>query len=133
MRTNEYTFEVKWGETDAAGIVYYPNFYKWMNDATQYFFKKVGYHINDLMKEEGNIGIPLLEAQCQFKKILLFDDRVTVRSTMREIRNKVFIIDHVFMRDDTLIAEGYEIRAWTAFEPTPRAVPIPDHVRAAFS
>ena len=33
----DYSFKVRWGDTDAAGIVFYPNFYKWMDEATHEF------------------------------------------------------------------------------------------------
>lgn len=28
----EYRVKVHWGDTDAAGIVFYPNYYKWMDE-----------------------------------------------------------------------------------------------------
>lgn len=131
MKTMEYPYEVKWGDTDAAGIVFFPNFYKWMNEATHHFFKEIGYPCSKLFETE-KIGVPLLEAKCQFKTPLLFEDEVTVVSTVREIRNKVLIFDHSFVRDGVEVAVGYEIRAWTSFEGKPKAVPIPDSIREAF-
>lgn len=130
MESMDYPFEVKWGDTDAAGIVFFPNFYKWMNEATHHFFKKIGHDCATLLREE-KISVPLLEAKCQFKTPLFFEDQVTIHSTIREVRNKVIIIDHVFERDSEKIAEGYEIRAWTSFEGKPKAVLIPDNVREA--
>lgn len=127
---NEYCFEVKWSETDAAGIVFYPNFYKWMNDAAHNILAKIGYPISRLIKEE-KIGIPLLEAKCEFKSPLLVDDKVTVCTSVREVRNKVVILDHVFVKDGVEVARGYEIRAWTDFKEEPKAVSIPQHIRVA--
>jgi acyl-CoA thioester hydrolase len=34
MKKFHYIFKVEWGDTDAAGIVYSPNDYKWMDQAT---------------------------------------------------------------------------------------------------
>ena len=46
----EYSFQVRWGDTDAAGIVYYPNFYKWMDEATHEYFKKLVFPRSNFMK-----------------------------------------------------------------------------------
>ncbi|MCM3728071.1 acyl-CoA thioesterase [Neobacillus cucumis] len=127
MKT-EYPFQVRWGDTDAAGIVFYPNFYKWMDDATHDFLAQIGYPSSKLFAEH-QIGVPLLEANCVFKRPLLFEDQVIVQSFVEELRNKVFKIKHVFIKEDQIMAEGYEVRAWTSFEGKPKAHPIPDFIR----
>lgn len=35
-----YTFKVRWGDTDPAKIVFFPNFYRWMDEATHEFFEE---------------------------------------------------------------------------------------------
>lgn len=39
MRSNELEVLVNWGDTDKAGIVYYPNFFKWFDIAGHQFFR----------------------------------------------------------------------------------------------
>ncbi|ARK32572.1 acyl-CoA thioesterase [Halalkalibacter krulwichiae] len=124
----EYSFRVKWGNTDAAGIVFYPNFYKWMDEATHEYFTAIAFPSSTLFVEQ-QVGTPLLEANCQFKSPLFFEDQVTVRSVVVELHQKVFKISHTFLRNEKLIAEGFEIRAWTSFKEKPKAYPIPDQVR----
>ncbi len=125
---NEYSFQVRWGDTDAAGIVFYPNFYKWMDEATHEYFTAIGLPASQLFAEQ-QIGVPLLEANCLFKRPLLFEDQVTVQSFVEELQNKVFKIKHVFIKGDQIAAEGYEVRAWTSFKEKPKAHPIPDEIR----
>jgi 4-hydroxybenzoyl-CoA thioesterase len=124
----EYPLKVRWGDTDAAGIVFYPNFYKWMDEATHEYFTAIGFPTSTLYTEE-QIATPLLEANCQFKSPLFFEDNVTVRSSVVELRQKVFKISHQFVRDEKIVAEGYEFRAWTSFKEKPKACPIPDKIR----
>ncbi|RLL43977.1 acyl-CoA thioesterase [Oceanobacillus piezotolerans] len=124
----EYQFKVRWGDTDAAGIVFYPNFYKWMDEATHEYFTAIGFPTSALYTEQ-QIATPLLEANCQFKSPLLFEDHVTVRSSVVELRKKVFKISHQFVKDEETVAEGYEVRAWTSFKEKAKACPIPEHVR----
>ena len=54
---------------------------------------------------------------------------VTVRSTVVELHQKVFKISHRFFKGEKIVAEGYEIRAWTSFKEKPKAYPIPNEVR----
>jgi 4-hydroxybenzoyl-CoA thioesterase len=124
----EYSFRVRWGDTDAAGIVFYPNFYKWMDEATHEFLAAIGLPSSTLYSEQ-QVSVPLLEANCQFKSPLFFEDDVIVRSSVVEMQRKVFKISHKFFKGEKMVAEGYEIRAWTSFKEKPKAYPIPSEVR----
>ena len=124
----EYSFKVRWGDTDAAGIVFYPNFYKWMDEATHEFLAAIGFSTTFLLTEH-QTATPLLEANCQFKSPLFFEDEVILQSEVVEMKQKVFKISHKFFKDEKLIAEGYGVRAWTSFKENPKAYPIPDQVR----
>jgi 4-hydroxybenzoyl-CoA thioesterase len=124
----DYSFKVRWGDTDAAGIVFYPNFYKWMDEATHEFLASIGLPSSTLYSEQ-QVSVPLLEAHCQFKSPLFFEDAVIVRSSVVEMQSKVFKISHKFFKGEKMVAEGYEIRAWTSFKEKPKACPIPDEVR----
>jgi 4-hydroxybenzoyl-CoA thioesterase len=128
MGTVEYQFKVCWGDTDAAGIVFYPNFYKWMDQASHHFFSTLGYPTSKLFKEK--IGLPVIEAKCQFQYPLLFDDEVCIQSSIGELHDKAFKIQHEFLKEGIKIAEGYEIRIWASFhDKKPKAVSIPEEVK----
>ncbi|SDH17306.1 acyl-CoA thioester hydrolase [Alteribacillus persepolensis] len=127
---NIYDIKVTWGDTDAAAIVFYPNFYKWMDQATHELFAAADLSILSLQKEE-NIILPLLETFCQFKSPLEYDDRVSIHSEVTEINKKVFTITHQFKKGDHVVAEGYEKRAWTKAEDgaPPKAAAMPAHIQ----
>ncbi|MGM9951603.1 MAG: acyl-CoA thioesterase [Lysinibacillus sp.] len=126
-----YEFTVRWGDTDAAGIVFFPNFYKWMDEASHELLRKTGKSSWALFNEEHK-SIPLLEAHCQFYKPLLFEDHVTIETTVEHIANKTFKLIHTFKRQNEVVAQGYTVRAWTSFLGKPKAIPIPDDVRQNF-
>lgn len=128
---SKYEFIVRWAETDAAGIVFFANFYTWMDEATTHLFETIGYPLPQLYERE-KIAIPLLETKCQHKIPLRFGDKVTVLSVITEVRDKVFKINHTFYKDGELVAKGYLIRAWASFaNEKPKAVSIPKEVREA--
>lgn len=124
---NEYKVKVRWGDTDAAGIVFYPNFYKWMDEATHEYFTAIGMPTSDLFKKQ--MSIPLLETHCQFYSPLLFEDEICVTTTIEIVKKKVFKATHLFTRGEQRIAEGYELRAWASVENGVKAIEIPEEIK----
>ncbi|WP_339164536.1 acyl-CoA thioesterase [Siminovitchia sp. FSL W7-1587] len=129
---NIHTIKVAFGDTDAAGIVFYPNFYRWMDQAAHELVGAALMPVSKLQKEK-NIILPLLETFCQFKSPLFFEDLVEVHSQIIDMKEKVFKVEHVFQRENKIVAKGYEVRAWTSIENSqPKAVPIPKEAQEAF-
>ncbi|MEI3612426.1 acyl-CoA thioesterase [Pseudogracilibacillus sp. SO30301A] len=132
MMKNIHTLKVAFGDTDAAGIVFYPNFYRWMDLATHEFIGVTVSPVSKLLKEE-HIVFPLLETFCKFHSPLQFEDVIEIYTEVVDIKNKVFKVQHNFMKKDQLVASGYEVRAWTSTAGgSLKAVPIPEYVREAF-
>ncbi|KHF41603.1 hypothetical protein LQ50_02550 [Halalkalibacter okhensis] len=124
-----YHFLVKWGDTDAAGIVYSPNYYKWMDEATHHFFASMGSPLSVLTTVD-KIGIPVLESNMQFKKALYFEESVEVSSSIEMVKDKVFTIKHTFYKSGEQVAIGQETRALASMaEEKLRAISIPESIR----
>src|SRR5487761_1995592 len=68
-RTTTHTIQVAFGDCDPAGIVYFPNFSRWMDTASLAFFMQCGVPPwRELEKTRGIVGTPLLEIHTQFLK-----------------------------------------------------------------
>lgn len=120
--------KVQWGETDAAGIVFYPNYFHWFDNAAHAFFRALGLPLADLMKQ--GIFTPILSAGSDFKAPLKYDDDITITSAITEVRNKSFRIEHTVRCGDVITGAGWEWRGWVIKESGQlRAVAIPDDVR----
>lgn len=129
MRRNQFQVRVNWGDTDKAGIVYYPNYFKWFDIAGHQFFRSIGLSPAKLAEEE-NIVLPLLDARCTFEKPLYYDDIITIKTEVAEVNRKTVKLNHAVYRGEERTGHGYEIRGWVK-ETHGRlsAVPIPDNVR----
>lgn len=128
MREYRLTHRVLFGETDAAGIVFYPNYYRWFDQATHELFRALGYRV-PIMFADG-IVIPLVEAKARFLASLRYDDEITIVSRIEEVRTRSFRIEHRVMRDGSAVCTGYEVRMWVRQGVegiTPE--PLPDTVR----
>lgn len=135
-RSAEYRIRVRWGETDPFGIVFYPNFYTWMDQATHEFFRTPTSRFADLFAEAG-YALPIVEAACRFTAPAYYDDELVVTSSVVEIRGRSFRIAHVFARGSDDLASGHEIRVFArphGDDPSRLATaPIPDPLRAFLS
>lgn len=124
-----WEFEVAWGDTDAAGFVFYPNYFAWFDEAAHRFLDTLGFRSAQLFGQD-RVGIPLLQAGAEFFGPLHFGDPVTVATSVGRLERKTVELIHELTSEGRRIARGRELRAWVVFGADgPRAVPIPEAVR----
>ena len=133
-KTIVYEVEVMFGDCDPAGIVFFPNFSKWMDASSLNFFVKCGVPPwRELYKPHHILGTPLLEIHTKFFKTATYGERLQVHTSVQEWREKVLIQKHVIQRGDDVLCEGLETRAICVRLPGEeriRAIPIPEDIKA---
>ena len=78
-----YDVKVMFGDCDPAGIVFFPNFSKWMDAASLHFFVECGIPPwRELKKTTGIIGTPLLEIHTRFMKPATYGDLIHVHTSI---------------------------------------------------
>ena len=137
-KTVVYEVEVMFGDCDPAGIVFFPNFLKWMDASSLNFFVKCGVPTwRDLVKINGIIGTPLLEINTKFSRPATYGERLQIHTSVTEWRDKVFIHKHVVMRGDDMLCEGTETRAFCIRHPDNpdriKAIAVPDDIKSKCS
>ena len=110
MFKNTIQFRVEWGETDTAGIIFYPNYYRWFDRGTHELFRAAGMPISQLLQE--GYAQPIIECGCRFAEPLYYDDLVTLESSISEVRNRTFRLEHTVRRGEIVTGSGFEVRAW---------------------
>jgi len=126
-----YTHRIGWGECDSAGIVHYPNFFRWFDQGTHELVRKAGYSVKSI-RGHGH-DILLLETGCKYRAPGHYDEIVDVTSRIAEARGKIIRIEHECRREDTLLCEGFEVRAYADISVMGsfKAEPMPDEMIAA--
>jgi YbgC/YbaW family acyl-CoA thioester hydrolase len=124
---------VEWGDCDPAGIVYYPSYFRWCDEATYRLFLKAGMRRDDITSGQWKEGTPLVAAECSFRRASQTGERLVIESHVSRFGRSSFTISHVF-RDTSgeIAAEGSETRIWARKEGDARAlqaVPIPEDVK----
>jgi 4-hydroxybenzoyl-CoA thioesterase len=129
---------IDFGDCDPAGIVFFPNFSRWMDASSLAFFMACGLPPwRELVKTRGIVGTPLLEINTRFFKPATYGETIAIHTSVVEWKAKVFKHLHRVFRDDVLLCEGTEVRAFVVRDPQNpdriRAIPVPDDIRAMCS
>ena len=133
-----YELEVMFGDCDPAGIVFFPNFSKWMDASSLNYFVKCGVPPwRELIKTNGIVGTPLLEINTKFMRPATYGEQLQIYTSVIEWREKVFIHRHVVKRGDDVICEGTEVRAFVIHPPEApdriKAIPVPENIKTLCS
>lgn len=128
-------FTVEFGDCDPAGIVFYPNFFRWMDASSLHFFRAAGIPSwRELAEQTGIIGTPIVDVSARFLCPASYGDAIEVDTTISEWRGKSFVFKHVIRRGGDVLVEGQEVRIFAQRHPEdPRriqAVAAPESIRA---
>lgn len=129
-RTVVHRIRVEFGDCDPAGIVWYPNFFRWIDAASRHFFASCGvppWH--ELERRTGVLGTPLVDTQARFVRSASYPDVLDIHTSITEWRGKSFVQTHRVMRGEELILECTEVRVFARREGNGiRAVPVPQEI-----
>jgi 4-hydroxybenzoyl-CoA thioesterase len=130
-RSTVFTVQVQFGDCDPAGIVFFPNYSRWMDAASAHFFRECGLPPwRELEAAHGVIGTPLLEIHTRFHHPATYGETLQIHTRVERWAHKVFVQHHRVMRDGLLLSEGRETRAFCVREGGRiKAVAVPADIR----
>ena len=103
---------IEWGDCDAAGIVFYPNYFRWMDGAYHQFTRSVGYDQSSLLRDHGVFATPLIESTCKFVAPARFYQEIETHTVVERIGNTSLVLSYRFEMAGRLVAEGRETRGF---------------------
>ncbi len=102
--------DISFGHCDAAGIVYYPNYFRWMDRCFHSFLKaRHGGHAA-LCQRLGARGLGLISADARFRSPGLDGDVLRLKMVLGEWGRKSLRVDYRGTVGDRLVIEGEEVR-----------------------
>ena len=131
-KTVIYEVRVEFGDCDPAGIVWFPNFFRWIDAASRHFFIECGVPSwQDTRQSMGLIGTPLVDTQASFVQTASYGDVLQIHTQISEWRNKSFVQTYRVMRGDDVIMRCTEVRIFAADKPGGgiRAMAVPEEIR----
>ena len=133
MDRRKEQFFVAWADCDAAGKVFYPNFYSWFDRSTEQLFRANGLTSADLESEFGIIGMPLLESSAKYERACLHGSDLSIETWVDEWAGKTFVVRHqITQQGGRLAVSGFEKRIFVVAAPDKpsgmRGIAPPDEI-----
>jgi acyl-CoA thioester hydrolase len=120
---------VPFGETDAGGVVFYPNYLRWFDRATHELFRTLGLPMKEL-HEKWSVLLPIVSVQANFRAPLHYDDEVEIHSEIAELSERSLKVAHRVVSGGTEVSSGWEIRGWVSVAGGEfKTQPIPAEIR----
>lgn len=90
---------VAWGDCDPAGIVFYPRFYAWMDQASHALVHELGVPREAMIPPAAAIvGFPVVEASAEFVAPARMDDVLEVHTSVTRVGRSSFGVRHAIYR-----------------------------------
>lgn len=137
MKTITFERNVDWIYCDPAGIMFYPQYYIWFDQATERLFTENGLSYEQVKKKYNVIGYPLVESGAKYSTPCRHGEKVELHTTVEKWAGKTFVVNHkVFHKNGVMALEGFERRVWAVADPEApkgmRAEDVPQEVRDQF-
>lgn len=89
----EIHYDVTFGDCDPAGIVFYPNIYKWLDRCCHDWLRLFGGH-TQICQNHGSKGLGLMEAQTKFLSPMTDGDSVRVQMQVADWAAKSVVLSY---------------------------------------
>lgn len=127
----KYTIEerVRWGDVDAAGIIFYGAYIRFFEFAETEMFRAVGLPYS-VMFDELDVWLPRVHLECDFRQAAQLDDLLEVSVYVGKFGHKSMRLNFEVRRkgEEALVAEAHFILAAVRREKF-ESVPIPDELK----
>ncbi|MEX6625874.1 acyl-CoA thioesterase [Tenacibaculum salmonis] len=105
MQKNKTTVRVRYAETDQMGVVYYGNYAQYFEIGRTELLRCSG--VTYKFMEENGVMLPVISLSCDFKKSALYDDELTITTSVKKTPSVKIKFDYeITNQDQQLICTG---------------------------
>jgi 4-hydroxybenzoyl-CoA thioesterase len=124
--------QVRFGDVDHAGIVYYPQFFIYFHEAFEDFFDENGFAYH-LMLNTRHIGFPTVNIAADYKLPLRYGDALDLELSVPRLGARSAVFHYAGYRHrDGLFACSADITCACVDMVSFKSTPIPDDLRTLF-
>jgi acyl-CoA thioester hydrolase len=108
------TYRVLYGDTDAAGVVYYANYLRFFEKGRTEYMRDLVLTYREI--EEQGLLLPVVECYSRYKAPAGYDDLLTIETSLAELKNVSCRFNYRIYKNGidnnrTLLARGYTVHA----------------------
>ncbi|MCF8150638.1 MAG: tol-pal system-associated acyl-CoA thioesterase [Burkholderiaceae bacterium] len=127
---SEFALRVYYEDTDTAGIVYYANYFRFIERGRTELLRELGHDQNELMKE--GIAFAVRSANAEFLKPAKLDDLLTVETTVESLGRAQIVFSQRIRRNEELLLDA-KIRVACIDPARGRPIPMPRALHDQFA
>jgi len=101
---------VRYAETDMMGVVYHANYLAWFEVGRTQLLREIGLVYRDL--EAQGYLLPVVEVGAKYFRPALYDDRITIVTTLAEKPLLRIRLDYEVKRGDDLLVTGFTVHGF---------------------
>lgn len=109
MSKTEILYRIPYADTDKMGVVYYANYLIYFEMLRNELLRNAGLPYKEL--EAQGIMLPVIEAVCNYKSPVQYDDIIKISGWIDEIKGPRIKIFCEVYKDEKLAASGYTVHA----------------------
>ncbi len=95
---------VRYADTDRMGVVYYGTYATYFEVGRAEYMREQGFTYRSF--EEMGYTLVVVALDAKYHSSAVYDDLLTVRTSVRELKSRGLTFHYKILRDDTLIVEG---------------------------
>lgn len=105
MYSHETRIRVRYGETDAMGVVYYGIYPLYYETGRTEMMRHLGFTYREM--EEMGIIMPVISMNCCYRKPARYDDLLTIKTIVRKMPETKILFDYeIYNEQKELVNEG---------------------------
>ena len=99
---------VRYADTDQMGVVYYANYFVWLEIARTEFLRHLGVDYRSIEKEK-ELSLPVIEAYCKYKSPAKYDDVILIKTKVSQMKSSFLRFDYELFNKENkeLLVEAY--------------------------
>ena len=121
--THLHRLRVYYEDTDLAGIVYYANYFKFIERARTEFIRSLGIDQTNLRKTHG-IVFAVRSLRADFALPARFDDQLSIATSVSEVTGARIVLRQNILRDDRLLFSSSVVLACVTDAGRPVRIPL---------
>src|SRR4051812_43272134 len=124
MEWHETAIRVRYAETDKMGIVHHANYLVWFEIGRSEICRAKGFSYREMEEKDDSLMV-VAEAYCRYKSPAFYEDELTIRTKVEEVRSRSMRFLYQVYRDSdqTLLAEGETLHVFTDLSKKVRTIP----------
>lgn len=127
MFIHETQTRVRYGETDQMGYLYYGNYALYYEVGRAEMIRSLGLSYKN-MEEKLGVMMPVMSLQMRFVRPALYDELVTIRTTLRELPTGTITFYMELFNEKKKLLNGGSVKLCFVERATNRTVPPPQYL-----